>query len=62
MDYEIQVGKVRPLELALRDALLDVVREIAAGKMTSAEVYGILGEIQLIVMGSLEYPEDRDNG
>jgi len=53
-DIEIEVGKLRPLEIVLKDALRDVIDEVAAGKMTSAEVYGILGELQLIVMGVFE--------
>ena len=50
-NVQIEVGKLRPLEIVLKDSLLDVIDEVAGGKMTSAEVYGILGEIQLIVMG-----------
>ena len=50
-DMQIEVGTLRPLELVLKDGILDVINEVAGGKMTSAEVYGILGEIQLIVMG-----------
>ena len=47
----IEVGKLRPLEIVLKDELLAAIDDVAGGKMTSAEVYGILGEIQLIVMG-----------
>ena len=50
-EVEIQVGKLRPLEIVLKDSLRDVIDDVAGGKMTSAEVYGILGELQLIVMG-----------
>ena len=50
-NVQIEVGKLRPLEIVLKDNLLDVIDDVAGGKMTSAEVYGILGEIQLIVMG-----------
>lgn len=50
-DMQIEVGTLRPLELVLKDGILEVINDVAAGKMTSAEVYGILGEIQLIMMG-----------
>ena len=49
-DITIQVGKLRPREIVLKEALKEVIDDIAGVKMTSAEVYGILGELQQIYM------------
>ena len=53
-DLQIQVGKLRPLEIVLKSAFLESIDDIAAGKMTCAEVVGILEEVKLITLGVFE--------
>jgi hypothetical protein len=52
---QIEVGRFKPLETALYNAIHDVIQEIGGGKMTPAEVNGLLLQIQLEMLGVFEY-------
>ena len=51
----IEVGRFKPQETALYNAIHDVIAEIGGGKMTPAEVNGLLLQIQLEMLGVFEY-------
>ena len=57
-DVEVEVGRLRPLEIALKYGFFAAIADIAAGKMTTAEVVGILDEVKLTVQGVFDYPEE----
>jgi len=59
-DVSIEVGRLRPLEASLKHAFFTSIVEIAAGKMTTAEVSGVLDEVKLTVLGVFDYPEEYE--
>ena len=52
---DIQVGRFKPQETAMYNAIHDVIADIGGGKMTPAEVNGLLFQIQLEMLGVFEY-------
>ena len=56
-EYAIELGKLRPLEFALKNALFDTIVEVGNGRMSVAEITGVLEEVKLMMHGVLEYPE-----
>lgn len=57
IDVTIEVGRLRPAEVALQHAIFDAIVEAGNGKVTVTETVGVLEEIKLMMQGVLAYPE-----
>ena len=56
-DVIIEVGRLRPTELALKLAVFETIIEVGNGKVTVSEIVGVLDEIRLMMQGVLDLPE-----